>query len=49
MGRFRIQLLLEDNTWNTQYTIPKISQYSNPSKEWKLLNLDFTIKIMVIK
>ena len=24
MGRFRIQLLLEDNTWSTQYTIPKI-------------------------
>ena len=24
MGRFRIQLLLEDNTWNTQYTIEKI-------------------------
>ena len=24
MGRFRIQLLLEDNTWSTQYTIAKI-------------------------
>ena len=23
MGRFRIQLLLEDNTWNTQYTVAK--------------------------
>ena len=22
MGRFRIQLLLDDNTWSTQYTIP---------------------------
>ena len=29
MGRFRIQLLLEDNTWSTQYTIAKNSQYSN--------------------
>ena len=26
MGRFRIQLLLEDNTWNTQYTIDKNTQ-----------------------
>ena len=24
MGLFRIQLLLEDNTWSTQYTIPKV-------------------------
>ena len=24
MGRFRIQLLLEDNTWSTQFTIPKM-------------------------
>ena len=23
MGRFIIQLLLQDNTWRTQYTIPK--------------------------
>ena len=26
MGRFRIQLLLEDNTWSTQYTIAKNTQ-----------------------
>ena len=24
MGRFRIQLVLEDNTWNTRYNIPKM-------------------------
>ena len=42
MGRFRIQLLLEDNTWSTQYTIAKNSQYTNSPTEWKLLNLDFT-------
>ena len=42
MGRFRIQLLLEDNTWNTQYTIEKNTQYSNTSTEWTLLNLNFT-------
>ena len=34
MGRFRIQLLLSDNTWLTQYTIT--------STDWTLLNLDFT-------
>ena len=26
MGRFRIQLLLENNTWLTVYTIAKITQ-----------------------
>ena len=49
MGRFRIQLLLEDNTWSTQYTIDKNTQYSNTSTEWKLLNLNFTIEIYGIK
>ena len=29
MGRFRIQLILDDNTWSTQYTIPKNSQNSD--------------------
>ena len=29
MGRFRIQLFLENNTWSTQYTINKNSQYSD--------------------
>ena len=44
MVPFGIQLLLEDFTWSTQNTILKNSQYSNSSTEWKLLNLDFTIK-----
>ena len=44
MGRFRKQLLLEDNTWSTQYTIAKNTQYSNTSTDWTLLNLDFTIE-----
>ena len=26
MGRFRIQLLLEDNTWSTRYNTPKNAQ-----------------------
>ena len=42
MGRFRIQLLLEDNTWSTQYTIAKNTQYSDNSTDWTLLNIDFT-------
>ena len=45
MGLFRIQLLLDDNTWSTQYKIPKNSQYSKLSTEWTLINLDFTIEI----
>ena len=49
MGRFRIQLLLEDNTWSPQYTIPKNSNYSYSSTEWSLLNLDFTVDNYGIK
>ena len=44
MGRLRIQLLLDDNTWSTQYTIDKNTQYSDSESEWKLLNLDFTVE-----
>ena len=42
MGRLRIQLLTDENIWETQYTINKNEGCSNPSTEWKLLNLDFT-------
>ena len=49
MGRFRIQLLLDDNTWSTQYTIPKNTQYSSSPTEWSLLNLDFTTENYGIK
>ena len=34
MGRFSIQLLLEDNTWRTQYTNAKNTRYSDNSTEW---------------
>ena len=44
MGRFRIQLLLEDNIWSTQNTIANNTQYSDTSTDWTLLNLDFTIE-----
>ena len=43
MGRFRIQLLLEDNAWSTQYTIAKKTQYSDNSTDWTLLNLCFSV------
>ena len=49
MGRFRIQLLLEDNTWSTQNTIPKNDQYSDTSTEWTLLNLNFNVEKYGIK
>ena len=49
MGRFRIQLLLEDNTWSTQYTVAKNTHYSDTSTDWTLLNLDFTIENYGIK
>ena len=49
MGRFRIQLLIEDDTWNTQYTIAKNTQNDTTSTEWTLLNLDFTVENYGIK
>ena len=45
MGRFRNQLLLEDNTWSTQYTIHKNDRYSDTSIDWTLVNLYFIIEI----
>ena len=30
MKRFRIQLLIKDNTWSTQYTIPENDQIETP-------------------
>ena len=44
MGRFRILLLLDDNTWNTPYTIAGNTQYSDKSTYWTSLNLDFTVE-----
>ena len=49
MGRFGIQLLLEDNTWSTQYTIAKNTEYSDTSTEWILSDLDFTIENYGVK
>ena len=42
MGRFRIDLLLDNDTWENKYTIEQNSQFSDSSTEWSLLNLDFS-------
>ena len=44
MGRFRIQLSLEENTWSTRYNIPKNDRYSDTSTNWTLANLNFTVE-----
>ena len=44
MGLFRIQFLLEDNTWSTRYNIPKKDRYGDASTGWTLVNLYFTVK-----
>ena len=44
MGRFKIQLLLEDNTWSTRYNKPKNNRYSNSSTQWTKLSLNFTVE-----
>ena len=49
MGRLRIQLLFEDNTWSSENTVPKNSQYSDISTVWTLLNLVFTVQIYGIQ
>ena len=49
MGRFRIQLSLEDNTWSTQYNVPKNDRYSDSSTQWTLVNLNFTVENYGIK
>ena len=49
MGRFRVRLLLEDNTWSTRYNIPKNDRYSNSSTDWTLVNLNFTVENYGVK
>ena len=39
----RIQLLLNDNTWSTRYTIRKIDRYSNLSTDWTMVSILFTV------
>ena len=49
MGRFGIQLLLEDNTCSTRYNIPKNDRFSDTSTEWTLVSLIFTVENYGIK
>ena len=42
MGRFRIQLLSEVNTWSTRYNIPKNDRYSDSLTDSTLGSLNFT-------
>ena len=42
MGRFKIQLLLEDTTWSTRYNLPKNDRYSDTSTDWTVISLDLT-------
>ena len=44
LGRFRIQILLEDGSWSTRYIIPKNDRYSDSSTDWTLVNLYFTVQ-----
>ena len=49
MGRFRIQLLLADNTWTTRYNIRINDRYNNSSTDWTLVSLIFTVQNYGIK
>ena len=40
MGRFRIDLLIEDNTWSTRYNIAKSDRYSDTPIQWAKLGLN---------
>ena len=49
MGRFRLQLLLEDSTWSNRYTIPKNSQNSDATTDWTLVSLKFAVEFYGFK
>ena len=44
MGRFRIQLLLEDILWSTRYNTTRNDRYSDTSTDWTLVSLNFTVE-----
>ena len=44
MGRFRIQLLIDNNVWSSRYHISKNDRFSDTSTDWTLVNLNFTEK-----
>ena len=49
MGRFRIQSLLESNTWNTRYNLHENDRYNNSSTQWTSTSSNFTAEIHGIK
>ena len=49
MSRFRIQLLLKDNTLSSRYNIPKNDPCSDNSTDWTLVGLNFTGEIYGFK
>ena len=49
MGRFRKQLLIEDNTWSTRYNLPKNDLFSNSSTQWTLVNINSTADFLVLR
>ena len=49
MDCFRIQLLLEDNTWSTRYNIAKNDRYIDKSTQWTKLSSKFSEEKYCIK
>ena len=49
MGRFRFQLLSEDNTWSKRYNIAIKDRYSDTSTDWTLVNSNFIVENYVIR
>ena len=49
MRRFRIQVLIEENTWRTRYILPKNIPYRDSSTDWTLLSFHFALEIYGIK
>ena len=44
MERIKIHLILEDNTWSAQRTVPKNNQNRFLSTEWNLIIANFTVE-----
>ena len=49
MGRFRIQMLLDDITWSARYDIPKNDRHSDTSTDWTLVSLIYTVENCGVK
>ena len=49
MGRFRIQILLEDITCSTRYKLTKNDRYCISSTDWTLITLNFNEENFGIK